>query len=129
MKKSIQAITLLFVMLITVSCSWDLNPDPKVTVEKIEDISDGVGKIVLHFEPAVQQDIILKTESVYFTDCETVTPGQIEIPAWAKNVTINFRVIYNPKTDVGLQVTFKITQAYGECLIGEPSEATLTILR
>ena len=123
------AILLLLTGILPSSCTWDLNPQPTVTAEKIEDISDGIGKVILHFEPAIRQDIILKTAAVYYTDCETVTPGQIEVPAWTRNLTINFRVIYNSRTDVGMDVTFKIVKAYGDCQIGNPSEVTLKILK
>ena len=126
-------VSTLFLLLLTalfpVSCSWDINPQPTVTVEKVEDISDGLGKIVLHFNPAIQQDIILNTAAIYVTESETVTPGQIEIPAWTRKTNINFKVNYNRETDIGLEVTFRITKVYGDCQIGEPSETTLKILK
>ena len=127
MKKHLKLLTLLVLAVTAVSCSWDLDPQPTVTVDKIQDIQNGAGKIILRFNPAVKQNVILKTNISYTTSIEHSYNTQLEIPAWTDEATVNLDVLYIPKTDTGMEITFKLLKVYGDCAIGSPSEVTLVI--
>lgn len=129
MRKTIlSTLILLLATLLAGSCSWDLNPQPTVTVTKTDDIHNGKGTIELHFNPPIQQDIILKTSVTYESIGTHIYQRQIEVPAWAPKATVNFDVAYDPRRDIGMEITFKLVKAYGDCMIGNPSEVTLKII-
>lgn len=129
MKKTIlSTLLLLLATLLAGSCSWDLDPQPTVTVTKTDDIHGGKGTVELHFNPPVKQDIILKTSVTYDSVGTHTYQRQIEVPAWTPKATVNLDIAYDPQRDTGMQLTFKLVKAYGDCLIGNPSEVTLKII-
>lgn len=128
MRKTIlSTLLLLLASLLAGSCSWNLDPQPTVTVTKTDDIHSGKGTVELHFNPSVKQDIILKASVTYESVGSHNYQQQIEVPAWTSKTTVNIEVAYDPQRDTGMELTFELVKAYGDCLIGEPSEVTLKI--